>query len=159
MFNNHRYYIKRGNKYFVNLCGFYSLTEDVNVASCWDDRNHKALWYYLHELNASTNQKWVVVDGGINVCDKIEESKDARTFNVVKANTFENVELTVIVEPKTFDEEFKNNKPIPQEVYYSELRINGVVKYMPIAKVNGKFYRYKHCLSDINTMTEKMWKW
>jgi len=141
--------------YFLNLCGHFSLTEERSIASRWDEKGHKAMWYFLHELRASTNQEWVVVDiyGEI-----VKEPKEARTFIITKINTIENVEFEVTLEEKTFNEEFNDNKPIPSDIFYSELRINGEIKFLPIAKVNGKFYRYKHCLSS-KDMTERMWRW
>lgn len=141
--------------YFLNLCGYFSLTEERSIASRWDEKGHKAMWYFLHELRASTNREWVVVDiyGEI-----IKEPEEARKFLITKVNTIENVEFEVTLEEKTFNEEFNDNKPVPSDIFYSELRINGEIKFLPIAKVNGKFYRYKHCLSA-KDMTEQMWRW
>lgn len=140
--------------FFINLCGHYSVGRK-DVAARWDDKSHKAMWYFVHELKATTNQEWVVVDENSNM---ISEDEDARTFDIYLVNTIENLERTAIVEEQTFNERFNGDKPTPNRVYYSELRINGRIKYLPVAEVNGKYYRYKCCLPAMD-MTERMWRW
>lgn len=151
------YYIRRleHNSYFVNLCGHYSITDRDDDASRWDDPDHKAMWYFVHELNATTNQKWIVVN---SIGEVIRESEDARTFEAYLVKTVENMMKSVTVESKTFNEAFNGKKPVPDRVFYSELRINGRLKYMPIAEVGNKYYRYKLCLPAPD-MTDDMWRW
>ena len=142
--------------FFMNLSGHYSTTDNFRIASRWDEPDHKAMWYFVHELRATTNhQEWSVIDENGT---PIEEKKEARTFYVSKVNTIENVELKVTIERETFNEKFNGDKPIPNDVYYAALRINGKIKYMPVAKIGKKFYRYKHCLPAMD-MTQDMWRW
>lgn len=157
------YYIKlnnRTNKYFSNLCGNFILVDSYLEASRWDEVDHKAMWYFLHELKATTNQDWIVVEidedtGKEVVCS---ESERARKHLLTRSQTIENVQFEAVLEEQTFNEAFKGNKPEPESSYYIILRINGKIKYIPVAKVNGKYYRYKHGL-PANDMTDNMWSW
>lgn len=149
------YYIKLLERpcYFINLAGHFSTTTDEGICSRWDDPDHKAMWYYVHELKACTNREWIVVDGAGK---RIEESEDARTFCSYKVNTLDNVVKDLVVEPLSYNETFEDDKPLPDDVYYCNLLINGKVKYLPIAKVGNLYYRYKHCLPAPD-MTTAMW--
>lgn len=151
-----KYYIKStNNKFFLDLCGHYTITSDIKDASHWDDQCHKAMWFYVHELRATTNNRWFVVDEYQNEVPELEE---ARTFAVIKANTIENVELDAIVEPETFNEAFNGDKPEVHDVYYAILSINGKTRYIPIARVDNKFYRYKHSLREVDN-SGRFWRW
>lgn len=145
----------KSESYFLNLCGHYSITGNINNASRWDDSEHKAMWYFVHELRATTNQGWEVVDENGTT---INETDEARRFEIRMINTIENVEKDVVVERLTYNEEFAGDKPKPDAVYYAELRINGVQRFLPVARIGNKYYRYKMTLSAMD-MSEKMWRW
>lgn len=59
---SHYAIVNENEKFFLNLCGHYSLVDDAMDATVWDDPNHKEMWFYLHELKASTNRNWYVID-------------------------------------------------------------------------------------------------
>lgn len=152
------FYIEsRNGKFFLNLCGHYSLVKHAEDATLWDDENHKEMWFYLHELKASTNQTWFVVS---NTGIILAEPEEARKVIITLAKTIENYEKEVVLEPLTFNEAFQGRKFIPQRVWYYTLLIKGTTKYIPVAEVEGKFYRYKSAIRDMNnTYREDMWLW
>lgn len=138
-----KYFIKSKNlKYFLNLCGHCTIVEDKDDASCWDDADYKSLWYFLHELRASTGQKWEVVN---SYDEEQEETEAARTFLITKLGTFENVEKEEVLEPEILEKLPESN----QGVYCAKIIINGEMRYIPIIRIDNKYYRFKRSLKTI----------
>ena len=157
-----KYVIANENsKYFLNLCGHYSLANDVKDASFWDDPNHKEMWFYLHELKASTNQNWHVINLEEHILDDrfVEESDDARTFDCALTGTIENVERTITVRKETFNEFYKGRKFIPDRIWYTYLLLKGTTKYILIAETKDGYFRYKNSIRDLRDTSERMWLW
>ena len=155
-----KYYIMNGNgKFFLNLCGHYSLVKKMDDATCWDEPTHKEMWFYVHELESSTNKKWNVIGSDGYVV--MEEPEEARKFIITLAHTIENEEREVVIEKESFGETFAGKKFIPQKVWYYPLWLKGTVKYIPVAEVDGKYYRYKNSVRNMNdaNYNDNMWLW
>ena len=75
---------------------------------------------------------------------QIKEPEEARKFDLVKNFSIENQVYSVTLEEETFNQAFKDSKPVVREDYFAELFINGKTRYIPVAKVENKYYRYKH---------------
>lgn len=148
--------VNENEKAFLDLCGHYTIVAEFGDASRWDDINHKAMWFYLHELEATTNYSWHVV--AMPSHQRVAEPKEARTFDLVKNFSIENQVYSVTLEEKTFNQAFKDSKPVVKEDYFAELFINGKTRYIPVAKVENKYYRYKHSLKEPAKRLD-YWKW
>ncbi len=166
IYNMSHYVIANENeKFFLNLCGHYSLVDEAADATVWDDPNHKEMWFYLHELKASTNRNWYVIDLD-NVCHAmigghhhVDESEDARTFECWLTGTIENVEKTITVEKETFNEFYRGKKFIPDMIWATHLLLKGTTKYILIAETKDGYFRYKNSVRDLRDTNERMWLW
>lgn len=155
--DDEKYYIMSKNrKFFLNLCGHYTITDNKEDASTWDDPDHKEMWFYVHELKASTNQEWCAVN---RYTKNTYESEKARTFECWLTHTIENVEKTIVVEAETFNEHFKGRKFIPTRIWATQLFLKGTTKYILIAETDEGFFRYKNSVRDLKDTCDRMWLW
>lgn len=151
--------VNHNEKFFLNLCGHYSLVDSCQDATIWDEEAHKEMWFYVQELKASTNQSWYVKDLSFNRYIKTPPV-EARTVIVSLHGTWENEDRQVVLEPETFGEVFAGKKFKPLKVWYYEIFTKGTKKFIPVAEVDGKYYRYKNSLRDMkDSYTEEMWLW
>lgn len=150
------YIVNKNQKYFLNLCGHYTLADNKIDASVWDDPDHKEMWFYLHELRASTNQEWNVVDEYDSI---VNESERARTFECWLTRTIENMEKTIIVEAETFNENFAGRKFVPGNIWATQLFLKGTTKYILIAETEEGYFRYKNSVRDLKDTCDNMWLW
>lgn len=132
------------DKFFLDLCGQYSLVDEVKFATIWKNKNNQVLWFLRNELSFTTGHKWNVleIDDSLNV-RKIEEPEGARRFRIELTETLENYERIVTVEKEFFDVNifFNQNKRKYLRMWVAKLFINGVEKRISIVEYNNKFYR------------------
>lgn len=150
------YIVNKNQKYFLNLCGHYTLADNKIDASVWDDPDHKEMWFYLHELRSSTNQEWNVVDEHDSI---VTESERACTFECWLTCTIENMEKTIQVEVETFNEHFAGRKFIPSRIWATRLFLKGTIKYILIAETPEGYFRYKNSVRDLKDTCDNMWLW
>lgn len=149
------YVIGRKENYFVDLCGCYSTTSGIYNASTWKDPDYKSLWFFKHELEATTGQDWEVYEVNGDSVEPIDESEEARTFYMTLQNTIENCERDQLVEERCYNP--KTDKI--NRTWMITLIIDGKTRYIPVAECEDKkFYRYKQALSK-PVMYDNMWRW
>ena len=143
--------------YFLNLIGQYSLVEDRDMASKWTDINDKEMWFFLHELVKSTKMEWRI--RALNDDGTIEETlyrhcepQEARKFLITKLNTIESVQDEVVLEEKTFNEKKLDPNKV-SDVYYAELLVDGVMRYIPVTKIGPYYYRSDKYVLSLNSIT------
>lgn len=135
------YVLEQNNKFFLNLCGQYSLVSDVRDATIWKNINDSSLWFLKNELSNTTGRTWEVREVNnydIVAVEKIEEPEKARIFYIQLSETLENYEKCVTVEKEFFDPD----KYKLLRMWIAKIYIGKVEKQLLIAECyNGKYYR------------------
>lgn len=152
------YVLEHCGKMFLDLCGHYSIVSEARQASIWTDITYKSLWYFKHEIEATTGQQWRVLELDTDDIDyevEVDEPAAARTFWMQLQFTIENCEKEITVEETTFD----YSKSQIVRTWMITLIIDGNTRYIPVAEcADGKYYRYKKSLSK-PIIEDRMWKW
>lgn len=135
------YVLEQNNKFFLNLCGQYSLVSDVRDATIWRNINNSSLWFLKNALSNTTGRTWEVREVNnydIVAVEKIEEPEKARIFYISLSETLENYEKCVTVEKEFFDPD----KYKLLRMWIAKIYIGKVEKQLLIAECyNGKYYR------------------
>ena len=149
--------------YFLNLMGQYSLVEDREIASKWTDIHDKEMWFFLHELIRSTKIEWRIreLDDNGTIYESLYrhyEPQEARKFLITKLNTIESIQDEVVLEEKTFNEKYDLSEV--SDLYYAELLVDGVMRYIPVTKVDCYYYRSDKYVLSPNDITnnDNLWK-